>query len=171
MRFIFVLVGALAFASCSQDAEPRPTPTTSTAATAPEAGPRAPSDIAKSDTDSARNDVGNDAGPAAEAAQHPASLQKSIPVRFHGTFAEDLRACAQPSHGLFTVNAGLIEFFESTGEVRNVRVDGNYAAATVFEQYGDSPGTTYAFYMRLMPNGALRYSYDGYERRTWIRCP
>ena len=170
MRSIFVSIAAVALASCSQDADPRLAPTTSTAATAPEAGPRAPSDTG-SNTGSARNDVANDARFAAEAAQHPASLRKTIPERFHGTFAEDLRACAQPSHGLFTVNASRIEFFESTGEVLNVRVDGDYAAATVFEQYGDSPGTTYAFYMRLMPDGALRYSYDGYERRIWVRCP
>ena len=100
-----------------------------------------------------------------------APLQDSVPERFRGTYAESLAKCDEPSHGLFTVEARAIDFFESTGEVRNVRADGPAAALTVFEQYGDDPGTTYAFYMRLLPDGSLRYRYGDDERMTWVRCP
>ena len=100
-----------------------------------------------------------------------APLQDSVPERFRGTYAESIAKCDEPSHGLFTVEAKAIKFFESTGEVRNVRADGPAAALTVYEQYAEDPGTTYAFYMRLLPDGSLRYRYDDNERMTWVRCP
>ena len=100
-----------------------------------------------------------------------APLQDSVPERFRGTYAESLAKCDEPSHGWFTVEANAIRFYESTGEVRNVRADGPAAALTVYEQYADDPGTTYAFYMRLLPDGSLRYRYGDDERMTWVRCP
>ncbi|MCA0977399.1 hypothetical protein LCM19_03370 [Qipengyuania flava] len=100
-----------------------------------------------------------------------APLQDSVPERFRGTYAESIAKCDEPSHGLFTVEAKAIKFFESTGEVRNVRAVGPAAALTVYEQYAEDPGTTYAFYMRLLPDGSLRYRYDDNERMTWVRCP
>lgn len=173
-RPILVLACAvpLAATACSPDKEgaPAPAPTATLSETPPAPAPVPTATVTRTATPAPAPDAASDRdAEAARTAQAP--LQKTIPARFHGTFAEDLRACAQPSHGMFTVRAGEIKFFESTGVVRNVRADGDYAAATVFEQYGDSPGTTYAFYMRLMPDGRLRYSYDGYERLTWVRCP
>ena len=103
-------------------------------------------------------------------AQNP-SILTEIPERFHGKFAESRSQCDNLSHGLFTVGAKKIEFFESFGEVRTIKVDGDYAAASIFEQYGDSPGTTYVFYMRLMPDRSLRYRYDKNDPMTWVRCP
>ena len=100
-----------------------------------------------------------------------APLQDSVPERFRGTYAESAAKCDEPSHGWFTVEANAIRFYESTGEVRNVRADGPAAALTVYEQYADDPGTTYAFYMRLLPDGSLRYRYGEDERMTWVRCP
>ena len=64
-----------------------------------------------------------------------------------------------------------IGFFESTGIVRTVRVRGEYAAATVFEQYGDGPGTRYAFYMALEGPDRMRARYDTRDGFVLRRCP
>ena len=154
----------LLVAACSQnDASAPVDEQTSTSVVPPS------STIASSDEQPAP-DTGNQKNADDEMADR-APLQDSVPERFRGTYAESAAKCDEPSHGLFTVEAKAIRFFESTGEVRNVRADGPAAALTVFEQYAEDPGTTYAFYMRLLPDGSLRYRYDDNERMTWVRCP
>ena len=163
-RLLLLAAAPLALTACSQE----PAPATEHDDSAPESTATA---APASDEPTTAPPTKDPASNADDERAERAPLQDSIPTRFHGTFAESKSACDIPSHGLFTVTAKQIKFFESFGEVRNVRADGPYAAATVFEQYGDSPGSTYAFYMRLMPDGSLRYRYDDNERMTWVRCP
>lgn len=163
-RLVLLAEAALALASCSQSNMTEPaqsgnlndTSTSAAVSTGPDSEAPSPEPAAKS--------IAND-----PAAREPP--QVAIPARFHGTYAGSLAHCDNPSHGLISVEAKAIRFFESTGEVRDVRAEGPYAAVTVFEQYGDGPGGTYAFYMRLLPGGGLRYRYDDNDRLTWVRCP
>ncbi|MWV27180.1 hypothetical protein [Aurantiacibacter rhizosphaerae] len=161
MKYSFCALAALAIAGCSQGengADPA-VPATQTT----------PSASASSEGQSASTSAAPTANADDKRADR-APLVDEIPARFHGTYAQGAEYCDDRSHGLFTIAAREIDFFESTGEVRNVRADGDYAAVTVFEQYGDGPGNTYAFYMRIMPDGSLRYRYDDNERLTWGRC-
>ena len=100
-----------------------------------------------------------------------ASVQDTIPARFHGLWSEDLDHCRVPGHQRYDIGASRIGFFESTGIVRTVRVRGDYAAATVFEQYGDGPGTRYAFYMALEGPDRMRARYDTRDGFVLRRCP
>lgn len=95
---------------------------------------------------------------------------QTIPVRFHGTYGENLNACTQRSHANFTVMADKIDFFESNAELVSVRVDGDYAAASVTEAYADQT-REYVFYMALDGPEGLRFRYDKGEREFWVRCP
>ena len=52
-----------------------------------------------------------------------------------------------------------------------VRVDGDYAAATLTEQYGDAPPATYVFYMALEGPDTMRVRYDTEPRFRIYRCP
>ncbi len=173
MKDAACILGAFALVACSQgegeEAASAPpavqsAPTATATSTAKATGTGSP------DSQSASRSAAPTANADDERADR-APLVDKIPARFHGTYAQGAEYCDDRSHGLFTVEAREIDFFESTGEVRNLRADGDYAAVTVFEQYGDSPGTTYAFYMRIMPDGGLRYRYDDNERLTWVRCP
>ncbi|RDC59502.1 hypothetical protein HME9302_00692 [Alteripontixanthobacter maritimus] len=92
-----------------------------------------------------------------------------IPERFRGTYGETRDACAQRNHGNFTITADRIDFFESNGEVQSVRVDGDYAAASIREPYADEV-SEYVFYMALESGETLRFRYDKGERQTWVRC-
>ncbi|WP_336985938.1 hypothetical protein [Altererythrobacter aquiaggeris] len=107
---------------------------------------------------------------AAEKQADTGAVQDTIPARFRGTFSESAAGCAQRSHGNFTINARQIDFFESRGEVGDVRVKGDYAAATVREAYAGDVNI-YVFYMALEGGDKLRFRYNKNERQTWIRCP
>lgn len=99
-----------------------------------------------------------------------ASAKDIVPARFQGTYGENASACAQRNHGNFTVLPDRIDFFESNGEVQKVRVDGDYAALTVIENYADRL-SEYVFYMALEGEDGLRFRYNDNERQSWVRCP
>ena len=100
-----------------------------------------------------------------------ATTQKTIPVRFHGKWAENTEACAIRGHQQYRISANEVGFFESRGIVQTVRVDGDYAAATLSEQYGDAPPAVYAFYMAREGDDAMRLRYDKNDRFSVVRCP
>ena len=110
-----------------------------------------------------------DPAPSQEQAVAGAGMQMTIPAHFRGKWAKDREACDIPSHQVFDIRANEIGFFESTGRVRNVRVDGNAAAATITEQYGDAAPATYAFYMALEGPDAMRVRYDKRDSFDVIR--
>lgn len=66
-------------------------------------------------------------------------LQDTIPARFHGRWAESRADCDILGHQRYDIEAGEAGFFESTGLVQSVRSNGDYAAATLSEHYGDAP--------------------------------
>ncbi len=98
-------------------------------------------------------------------------LQDSIPERFHGRWAEAAEHCSTRGHQVYDIAAEEIGFFESTGEVQNVQVNGDYAGATLIEQYGDAPPSEYVFYMALEGPDAMRVRYDEEPRFRIVRCP
>ena len=112
-----------------------------------------------------------DGGPEDEARVASAPLQDTIPERFHGLWAQGAEHCGTPGHQRYDISAREIGFFESTGKVQDVRVDGNYAAATVTEQYGDAPPARYVFYMAIEGPDTMRIRYDYDDRIGIVRCP
>ena len=52
-----------------------------------------------------------------------------------------------------------------------MRVDGDYAAATLSEQYGGAPPAVYVFYMAREGEDAMRLRYDKNDRFSVVRCP
>ncbi|KLE33872.1 hypothetical protein AAW00_12445 [Aurantiacibacter luteus] len=105
----------------------------------------------------------------AEAAE--GAMQDTIPARFHGDWSEDLAHCGQPGHQRYDIRAREVGFFESTGIVQDVRVNGDYAAATLSEQYGDAPPAVYVFYMAIEGPNTMRIRYDDNPRFRIYRCP
>ena len=99
------------------------------------------------------------------------STHVTIPARFHGKWAENVEACAIRGHQQYRIGASEVGFFESTGIVQTVRVDGDYAAATLSEQYGDSPPAVYVFYMAREGDDAMRLRYDKNDGFRVVRCP
>ena len=132
---------------------PRPTPTVTETVT------RAPDPEVES------------AGANDEAQADAGALQDAIPARFHGDWSEDLDHCGIPGHQRYDIRAKEVGFFESTGIVQNVRADGNYAAATLSEQYGDAPPAVYVFYMAIEDENTMRIRYDDNPRIRIYRCP
>ena len=111
------------------------------------------------------------AGAEDEAEARRGALQDTIPARFHGDWSEDLDHCDTPGHQRYDIRSDQIGFFESRGIVRNVNVNGNYAAATVSEQYGDAPPAEYVFYMAIEGPDTMRIRYDDNPRFRIYRCP
>lgn len=111
------------------------------------------------------------AGAEDEARADAGELQDTIPARFHGRWAESRADCDIRGHQQYEIGAGEVGFFESTGVVQNVRADGNHAAATLSEQYGDAPPAEYVFYMALEGADTMRIRYDQNPRFRIIRCP
>lgn len=110
------------------------------------------------------------AGAEDEAQADSGSEIEAIPARFHGNFSESLDHCGTPGHQVYDIRASEVGFFESTGIVQDVRVNGNYAAATLSEQYGDAPPAVYAFYMAIEGPDTLRIRYDDNPRIRIYRC-
>ena len=106
-----------------------------------------------------------------EQAVASASTQDTIPARFHGKWAQGAENCDIPGHQQYRIAANQVGFFESRGIVETVRVDGDYAAATLSEQYGDAPPTVYVFYMAREGEDAMRLRYDKNDRFSVVRCP
>lgn len=98
-------------------------------------------------------------------------MQSSIPSRFHGKWAETPADCEMRGHQQYRISADEVGFFESRGIVQEVRVDGNYAGATLSEQYGDAPAAVYVFYMALEGPDSMRIRYDKNPRFSVVRCP
>ncbi len=143
---------------------PRPTVTETETVTAPATAPPPSGDVTATPANLDRDT-------SEERAVSGATIQETIPARFHGLWSENADHCGKPGHQRYDISARRIGFFESTGEVRNVRVRGDYAAATVYEQYGDGPGTTYAFYMAIEDAETMRIRYDTNDRIRLVRCP
>ena len=154
---ISLAAAALGLAACGSDqapADPVETGSPTTVSPAPSPSPS----------------TGSTSGEeAAEVAQAP--LQDTIPDRFHGLWAESAEQCGTPGHQRYDISAREIGFFESTGEVQNVRVNGDYAGATVIEPYGDAPPAEYVFYMAIEGPDAMRIRYDDGDRINIVRCP
>ena len=106
-----------------------------------------------------------------EQAVADAVTQNAIAARFHGKWAESAAACAIRGHQQYRIGADEVGFFESRGIVQTVRVDGDYAAATLSEQYGDAPPAVYVFYMAREGDDAMRLRYDKNDRFNVVRCP
>ena len=100
-----------------------------------------------------------------------AAARDSIPARFHGKWAESAEACAIRGHQQYRIGAHKVGFFESRGIVQTVRVEGDYAAATLSEQYGDAPPAVYVFYMARKGDDVLRLRYDKNDPFSVVRCP
>ncbi|WP_271077196.1 hypothetical protein [Aurantiacibacter sp. MUD61] len=126
---------------------------------------------ADSQAESVAPDANNEAaGSEDEARADAGALRDTIPERFHGRWAESLDHCETRGHQRYDIGAREIGFFESTGIVQNVRADGDYAAATVSEQYGDAPPSEYAFYMAIEDADTMRVRYDDRPRFRIYRC-
>ena len=97
--------------------------------------------------------------------------QDLIPARFHGDWSEDLDHCDTRGHQRYDIGAREVGFFESRGIVQDVNVNGNYAAATLSEQYGDAPPAVYVFYMAIEGPDTMRIRYDKEPRFRVYRCP
>lgn len=106
-----------------------------------------------------------------ERAVADAVTQDTIPARFHGKWAESAEHCAIRGHQQYRIGAEEVGFFESRGIVQTVRVDGDYAAATLSEQYGDAPPAVYVFYMAREDEDAMGLRYDKEDRFSVVRCP
>ena len=106
-----------------------------------------------------------------EQASAKVATQDTIPARFHGKWAESTEHCAIRGHQQYHIGAEEVGFFESRGIVQTVRVDGDYAAATLSEQYGDAPPSVYVFYMAREGEDAMRLRYDKNDRFSVVRCP
>ena len=160
----FAFLASLAACDSSEpasdaEATPQPAPTvTETVAATPE-----PTRTPDPEVDAA--------GAQDESQAREGATQDTIPSRFHGEWAEDLDFCGIPGHQRYDIQAREIGFFESTGVVQNVRVNGDYAAATVSEQYGDAPPAEYVFYMAIEDGDTMRIRYDKEPRFRIYRCP
>lgn len=97
--------------------------------------------------------------------------QDVIPARFHGDFSEDLAHCGTPGHQRYDIRAREVGFFESRGIVQDVKVNGDYAAITLSEQYGDAPPSIYTLYMAIEGPDTMRIRYDKEPRFRIYRCP
>ncbi|QZH74227.1 MAG: hypothetical protein JY451_11040 [Erythrobacter sp.] len=106
-----------------------------------------------------------------EALAQAGAVQDSIPARFHGRWAESAAACGGRNHQQYHIEAAQVGFFESVGEVQQVRAQGDYAAATLSEQYADDSPAVYVFYMALDGADAMRVRYDNEPRIGLVRCP
>ena len=160
-RHAILLAGVLALSACSQaeDAASEEPEAPSTSAT-PAGTVVEPSQQPEVDPNSEEEqEVAN------------AATQDTIPARFHGKWAENAEACAIRGHQQYRIGADEVGFFESRGIVQTVRVDGNYAAATLSEQYGDAPPAVYVFYMAREGDDAMRLRYDKNDRFSVVRCP
>ena len=165
---------ALPIAACNNDAPVDPAADTESYDTAstPEPMPTVTETVAASPEPTRTPDAEvEQAGRSDDAQAREGAVQATIPSRFHGNWAEDLDFCGIPGHQRYDIQAREIGFFESTGEVENVRVNGNYAAATVTEQYGESPPSEYVFYMAIEDGDTMRIRYDKEPRFRIYRCP
>ena len=164
--FLTTALAAVSLAACTAesgepseetDATPQPTVTeTVTASPSPTRTPD-PEVEAAGANDEAQADAGD--------------LQDTIPARFHGDWSESLDHCGFAGHQRYDIRANQVGFFESRGIVQDVRVDGNYAAATLSEQYGDAPPAVYVFYMAIEDEDTMRIRYDDNPRIRIYRCP
>ena len=111
------------------------------------------------------------AGAGDETRANAGALQDTIPEKFHGDWSESLDHCGSPGHQRYDIRASEVGFFESRGIVQNVRADGDYAAATLSEQYGDAPPAIYVFYMAIEDENTMRIRYDDNPRFRIYRCP
>ncbi|GMM92764.1 hypothetical protein [Qipengyuania sp. MTN3-11] len=160
----FAALTALLLAGCGEEpaAEDVPAERPRAAATSP--GPTPASGTA------AERDV-EIAGAEDEVQALAGEKQDVIPVRFHGDWSEDIAHCDEPGHQGYDIRAREVGFFESRGIVQDVDVNGNYAAATLSEQYGDAPPAVYAFYMAIEGPDTMRIRYDDEPRIRIYRCP
>lgn len=157
MKYAMLLGAAIGLAACSSEAD---SSVDQTATPAPQS--------TVSDTVTQAPDV--DPASSEEQSVADARMQATIPARFQGKWAEDRDACDFAGHQVFNIRSSEIGFFESVGRVRDVRVNGDYAGATITEQYGDAPPATYAFYMALEGPDAMRVRYDKRDSFDVIRC-
>lgn len=112
-----------------------------------------------------------DPNPEEEQAVADAATQDTIPARFHGKWADKAEACAIRGHQQYRIGADEVGFFESRGIVQSVRVDGDYAAATLSEQYGDAPPAVYVFYMAREGDDAMRLATTRTTGSVWCAAP
>lgn len=112
-----------------------------------------------------------EAGAADEAEADSGAIQAAIPERFHGNWSESIEHCDTIGHQRFDISAREIGFFESIGEVQNVRVNGDYAGITISEQYGDSLPSEYVVYLAIESEDAMRIRYNQEPRFRIVRCP
>ncbi|WP_147366911.1 hypothetical protein [Aurantiacibacter zhengii] len=155
----------LLLGACSQSSEP----SEDAAQPAPEATP-----VAEEPSPKPERTIDPDveaAGSQDEARADAGGMQDTIPERFHGLWAESDADCEIRGHQRYEIGAREVGFFESTGIVQNVRADGDYAAATLSEQYGDAPPAEYVFYMALESADVMRIRYDDDPRFRIYRCP
>ena len=111
------------------------------------------------------------AGANDEARADAGADEDAIPARFHGTFVENREQCGFRGHQVYDVKSDRVDFFESSGILQDLRVDGDYAAATLSEQYGDAPPAVYVFYMAIEGPDTMRIRYDNNPRTRVYRCP
>ena len=165
---------ALPIAACNSDAPADPAADTESpdTASAPEPTPTVTETVTASPEPTRTPDAEVEAAGARDEAQADAgALQQTIPSRFHGDWSESLDHCGNPGHQRYDIRAREVGFFESRGIVQNVRADGNYAAATLSEQYGDAPPAVYVFYMAIEGPDTMRIRYDDNPRIRIYRCP
>ena len=152
------LLGACDATTEGPETVPEPAPTTSQPAT---------ETLGSGPVDSEVEAAGADDESLADAG----TQTDTIPSRFHGLWAESVDRCGFRGHQRFDISADRIGFFESTGIVQDVRVDGDYAAVTISEQYGDAPPAEYVFYMAIEDENTMRVRYDDRSRFRIYRCP
>ena len=165
IRHTFLLATCVAIAACSSPSDDRDDDNAVTA-------DPAPSSVAPARTDdqpAPQPEV--DPNSQEERAVAQAASQDTIPARFHGKWATTAEHCEIRGHQQYRIGAEEVGFFESRGVVQTVRVDGDYAAATLSEQYGDAPPSVYVFYMARESEDAMRLRYDKREPFNVVRCP
>ncbi|RJY08893.1 hypothetical protein [Aurantiacibacter aquimixticola] len=94
-----------------------------------------------------------------------------VPTDFRGTWARSPGACAMRGHDRFTLTGQEIRFFESGGEIGDIRRDGNALAITYPHGRPDRSPTPQAVYLALEGDGAMRVRISENESVTYRRCP
>lgn len=94
----------------------------------------------------------------------------TIPVGFRGNWAPSREACAPPAMERIAISGEEIGYFEESVSVDSVRVDGNYAAASVSGTTLEGLPTSYVFYMALEDAGHIWIKSGDLPRRALIRC-
>ena len=99
------------------------------------------------------------------------ALSQSIPARFHGKWAENLRNCGKLDDTNFKISANRVDFWESFGSVRSVKLQGTSDLYIMAQFSGEGEIWTDSLHFRLSKNQkALTIINNDGSQFTRYRC-